>query len=50
MDFFPNLEYMRINTKLTQVFLMLKLPYTKIGLKLLKKNFLACSTRMGGPS
>ena len=43
----PNLEFVRINTG-TQVFVMLKLPYTKSGDKLLKTNFLACPIRMGG--
>ena len=35
--------------KVTQVFLMLKLLYTKTGVMLLKTNFLTCPTRMGGP-
>ena len=45
----PNLEYVRINT-ITQVFLMLNLSYTKSGVGLFKPGFLACPTRMGGPS
>ena len=34
----------------TLVFLMLKLPYTKSGVELLKTGFLVCATRMDGPS
>ena len=46
----PNHEFMRINTKVTQVFLMLKLSSKKSGVKLLQTDFLACPTRMSGPS
>ena len=42
MDLIPKLEYMRINTKAIQVFLVLELQYIKIGLKLLKNNFVVC--------
>ena len=49
MGLVPNLEFMKINTKVTEVFLMLKLPYTNSGVKLFQYNFLACITRMGGP-
>ena len=31
MDLIPKLEYMRINTKVIQVFLVLELQYIKIG-------------------
>jgi hypothetical protein len=34
MDLIPKLEYMRINTKVTQVLLILKLQYVRIGLRL----------------
>ena len=46
----PNNEFMRINIKSPKFFLMLKLPYTKEWCWAIKTNFLACSTRMGGPS
>ena len=45
----PNLQFMRIN-RVTQVFIMLKLPYTKSNVGLLKINFLGCPSTMGGPS
>ena len=45
-----SLDLMRINTKSPQVFLMLKLPWMKSGVRLLKINFLACPTRMGRQS
>jgi hypothetical protein len=35
--------------KVTQLFLMLKLPYTHSGVGLLKTSFLAFSIRKGGP-
>ena len=49
MGLVPNPEFMRIYTKVTQVFLMLKLPYPKRGVGVLKTGFLARQTRMGGP-
>jgi hypothetical protein len=36
--------------KVTQVSLILKLSYSKNGVGLLKTGFLACSSRIGGPS
>jgi hypothetical protein len=50
MGLIPNLELMRNHHNVTQVFLTLKLPHTKSGVKLLRTNFLACPTRMDGPS
>jgi hypothetical protein len=43
----PNHEFMRINIKTTQVFLMLRLSYTKNGAMLFITGFLACPTRIG---
>jgi hypothetical protein len=44
----PNLEFMRINTKSSQVFFMLKLPHIMSGVRVLKFGFLAYHARMGG--
>ena len=46
----PNLDFMRINTKSSIVFLMLKLSYTKNGVTLLTIWFVACPARLGGPN
>ena len=47
MGLVPNHEFMRINIKATQVFLMLKLSYTKNGVMLFITGFPACPTRIG---
>ena len=36
--------------KVTQIFLMLKLSFTRCGVRLLQTSFLAYPTIMGGPS
>ena len=48
MNSIPNPKIMRINTK--SPILILRLSNTKSGVGLLKIGFLACLTRMGGPS
>ena len=49
MVFSSTPEFMRINTNLLKFFrIMLKSSYTKSGVKLLRTNFLACFTRVGG--
>ena len=50
MGLVPNREFMRINTKSSRVFSMLKLPNTKIGAGLLNISCVACPARMGGAS
>ena len=51
MSLVPNLEFIRIKVSTVPVLLVLKLPYTKSGVSgCLKIKFLACPTRMGGPS
>ena len=50
MGLVPNNDLMRVNTKSPKFFLMLKLPYTKSGVKLLKSNFLTSPIRADGPS
>ena len=50
MGSITNLEFMRINTMSLKCIVILKLPYSKIGDMLLKTRFLACPTRMDGPS
>ena len=51
MGLIPNLEFMRTNTKPhTQVLSMLILPHIKSVVGLLKPNFVACPSRVGGPS
>ena len=50
MGSIPNLELRRMNTNSPKFSSFLKLPYTKSGVSLLENNFLACPTRMGGPS
>ena len=47
MGLVPNHEFMRINIKTTQVFLILRLSYTKNGAMLFITGFLACPTRIG---
>ena len=49
MGLVSNPEFMEYH-KVNQVFLMLKLPYVKCGVRLLTTHFLGCSTRMGGSS
>ena len=46
----PNPKFMTINTKSPKFFSMLELLYTKSGGMLFIINFIACPTRMGGPS
>jgi hypothetical protein len=46
MALVPHLEFMRI--KVTRVFLMLKLPYTKNNVGLFNIDFLTYPTKMGG--
>ena len=50
MGLVPNLQFIRVNTKSSKFFLMLKLAYTKSGVTLLQTGPLVCPTRMGGPS
>jgi hypothetical protein len=49
MGLSSNLEFMKID-RVAQVFLMLKLSYTKSGDQLLKNGRLVFPTRIGGPS
>jgi hypothetical protein len=39
---------MEINTKVTQVFSMLALPYTNSGVEILDTSILGCPNKMGG--
>ena len=49
MGLVPNLEFMRINTK-SPKFLNALVIIRKSGVGILNTCFLACPTRMGGPS
>jgi hypothetical protein len=48
--FSPRLWVYEISYKVTQVFLMLRLPCAKSGVGLSETNFLVCFSRMDGPS